>query len=54
MITSSVFPPLFPYNSSVDIYRCPADKIPIKGAGAQRVRSFSLNGMMGDNEGNSH
>ncbi len=42
---------LFPYNSSVDIYRCPADKFPIKGAGAQRVRSFSLNGMMGDNEG---
>jgi prepilin-type N-terminal cleavage/methylation domain-containing protein/prepilin-type processing-associated H-X9-DG protein len=40
---------LFPYNKSVDIYRCPADKFAISGTSAQRVRSYSLNGMMGDN-----
>jgi len=41
---------LFSYNSSVDIYRCPADKLGVSGGGF-RVRSFSLNGMMGDNGG---
>ncbi len=41
---------LYPYNSSVDIYRCPADKFAVNGTGAQRVRSYSLNGMMGNNE----
>jgi prepilin-type N-terminal cleavage/methylation domain-containing protein len=40
---------LFRYNTSVEIYRCPADKLPINGINAQRVRSFSLNGMMGKN-----
>ena len=40
---------LFPYNRSVEIYRCPADKVPVNGANIQRVRSYSLNGMMGDN-----
>src|SRR2546426_6840705 len=40
---------LFPYNRSVEIYRCPADKIPVNGGNVQRVRSYSLNGMMGDN-----
>ena len=42
---------LFPYNRSPDVYRCPADKFGINGAGGLRVRSFSLNGMMGDNGG---
>ena len=41
---------LFPYNKSVGIYRCPADKFGI-GTSGLRVRSFSLNGMMGDNGG---
>lgn len=40
---------LFPYNRSVDIYRCPADKVIIQNAPLQRVRSYSLNGMMGKN-----
>jgi prepilin-type N-terminal cleavage/methylation domain-containing protein/prepilin-type processing-associated H-X9-DG protein len=40
---------LFPYNRSVAIYRCPADKLPIQGQSRQRVRSFSLNCMMGKN-----
>ena len=42
---------LFQYNSSLEIYQCPADKLGIK-VGARtllRVRSFSLNGMMGKN-----
>lgn len=40
---------LFPYNESVAIYRCPADKLPVQGQDVQRVRSYSLNGMMGSN-----
>jgi prepilin-type N-terminal cleavage/methylation domain-containing protein/prepilin-type processing-associated H-X9-DG protein len=41
---------LFAYNQSLEIYQCPADKLVIKGShGALRVRSFSLNGMMGLN-----
>ena len=40
---------LFPYNSSFGIYRCPADKAYVNGTSVQRVRSYSLNGMMGDN-----
>jgi len=40
---------LFPYNRSVEIYRCPADKLPVNGANVHRVRSYSLNEMMGDN-----
>src|SRR5690349_6778196 len=37
---------LFPYNSSVEIYQCPADKLGVKvgNKSAVRVRSFSLNG----------
>jgi len=42
---------LFPYNRSVGIYRCPADKDIIPTAGRPRVRNYSLNGMMGDNLG---
>ena len=40
---------LFPYNKSTDIYRCPADKLPMNGTSVQRVRSYALNGMMGKN-----
>lgn len=39
---------LFPYNTSVDIYRCPADKLSVSGTTVPRVRSFSLNCMMGN------
>ncbi|MBC8096760.1 MAG: prepilin-type N-terminal cleavage/methylation domain-containing protein [Akkermansiaceae bacterium] len=42
---------LFPFNSSLPIYRCPADKIEISGTSKMRVRSYSLNGMMGNNGG---
>ena len=42
---------LFQYNRSVDIYRCPADKASVNGASLPRVRSFSLNCMMGDSGG---
>src|ERR1051325_98520 len=42
---------LFPYNQSEQIYRCPKDKLPFKVGGKTviRVRSVSLNGMMGEN-----
>jgi|ERR1035437_3647843 prepilin-type N-terminal cleavage/methylation domain-containing protein/prepilin-type processing-associated H-X9-DG protein len=42
---------LYPYNSSVDIYRCPGDKDLVAGANVPRVRNYSLNGMMGDSGG---
>src|ERR1041384_1776123 len=38
---------LFPYNQSVDIYRCPADRFPLAGKATPRVRSYSLSCMMG-------
>lgn len=41
---------LFPYNGSVDIYRCPADNIVVRGSGGRRVRSYALTGMMGIND----
>jgi len=41
---------LFPYNQSVAIYQCPGDKSQVQGASARRVRNYSLNGMMGENE----
>jgi len=42
---------LFPYNQSEKIYQCPADilGLKIRGRSVLRVRSFSLNGMMGKN-----
>jgi len=42
---------LFPYNQSEKIYTCPSDKLGIKVGGRSllRVRSVSLNGMMGEN-----
>jgi prepilin-type N-terminal cleavage/methylation domain-containing protein/prepilin-type processing-associated H-X9-DG protein len=41
---------LFPYNSSLEIYRCPADKFSVTGTTSLRVRSYSLSCMMGDND----
>ena len=40
---------LFSYNQSTGIYRCPADKVLPNGASSPRVRSYSLNCMMGNN-----
>ena len=40
---------LFPYNKSDAIYRCPADKFGLNGTSMPRVRSYSLNCMMGYN-----
>ncbi|HEX3800077.1 MAG TPA: prepilin-type N-terminal cleavage/methylation domain-containing protein [Verrucomicrobiae bacterium] len=42
---------LFPYSKSAGIYRCPADKFSYAGGTTLRIRSYSLNGMMGDNAG---
>ena len=39
---------LFPFSQSADIYHCPADKL-TSGSVGYRVRSYSLNGMMGLN-----
>jgi prepilin-type N-terminal cleavage/methylation domain-containing protein/prepilin-type processing-associated H-X9-DG protein len=41
---------LFPYNTSVDIYRCPADNFLVGNQAGRRVRSYSLTGMMGIND----
>lgn len=41
---------LFPFSKSDQIYRCPADRQPVQGAGVLRVRDYSLNGMMGEND----
>lgn len=41
---------LFPYNTSPGIYRCPGDVDVVQGSSQTRVRNYSLNGMMGDNE----
>ena len=42
---------LFPYNGSLPIYRCPSDRIQlsVRGSVHPRVRSYSMNGMMGEN-----
>jgi prepilin-type N-terminal cleavage/methylation domain-containing protein/prepilin-type processing-associated H-X9-DG protein len=39
---------LWPYNSSLDVYRCPGDLLPFKigGRAVTRVRSVSMNGRM--------
>jgi prepilin-type N-terminal cleavage/methylation domain-containing protein len=44
---------LFPYNNSLEIYRCPTDKLGIKigGKNAIRVRSISMNGRMNGDPG---
>ncbi|MCZ7640865.1 MAG: type II secretion system GspH family protein [Verrucomicrobia bacterium] len=43
---------LFAYNGSLQIYTCPADKLGVLVGGKRvpRVRSYSLNGMMGQND----
>ena len=41
---------LFPYNTSVDIYRCPADNILVGNQAGRRARSYSLTCMMGIND----
>ena len=40
---------LWNYNQSLEIYRCPGDKLPFKigGKAVTRVRSFSMSGRMG-------
>jgi prepilin-type N-terminal cleavage/methylation domain-containing protein/prepilin-type processing-associated H-X9-DG protein len=42
---------LFPYNTAFGIYRCPGDKSILNGLNVPRVRSYSLNCMMGANGG---
>jgi len=42
---------LWPYNKSPGIYQCPGDKDLVAGVRTPRVRNYSLNGMMGNNEG---
>jgi prepilin-type N-terminal cleavage/methylation domain-containing protein/prepilin-type processing-associated H-X9-DG protein len=42
---------LYPYNKSDGIYRCPGDSDFIPGQTQPRVRTYSMNGMMGDNLG---
>jgi prepilin-type N-terminal cleavage/methylation domain-containing protein/prepilin-type processing-associated H-X9-DG protein len=41
---------LWPYNKSLEIYRCPTDKVSVAGTSKQRVRCFSLSCMMGYNQ----
>jgi prepilin-type N-terminal cleavage/methylation domain-containing protein/prepilin-type processing-associated H-X9-DG protein len=40
---------LFPYNQSLPVYRCPADKLGLAGRYVPRVRSYSMSAMMGIN-----
>lgn len=43
---------LYPYNKSAAIYSCPSDKVNIQGTfSGLRIRSYSLNCMMGENVG---
>jgi prepilin-type N-terminal cleavage/methylation domain-containing protein/prepilin-type processing-associated H-X9-DG protein len=42
----------WPYNSSVGVYRCPADTAKAKDGVTPRVRSYSMGGFLGDNEPN--
>jgi prepilin-type N-terminal cleavage/methylation domain-containing protein len=44
---------LWPYNKSLGIYKCAGDKDPVTGVNMPRVRNYSMNGMMGNNVGNS-
>ncbi len=41
---------LWPYNNSFGIYRCPGDNFYADGTSLQRVRSYSLSCMMGNNQ----
>ncbi|MGA2543227.1 MAG: prepilin-type N-terminal cleavage/methylation domain-containing protein [Verrucomicrobiota bacterium] len=42
---------LYPYAGSPKIYQCPGDIIFIAASSVQRIRSFSLSCMMGNNQG---
>ena len=42
---------LYPYSGSPKVYQCPGDTIILTGSSTPRIRSFSLSGMMGNNEG---
>ena len=42
---------LWSYNKSLGIYQCPGDQDLVVGVSSPRVRNYSLNGMMGNNEG---
>ena len=42
---------LFPYDQSVGVYRCPSDNFAVINTSFFRVRSYSLNCMMGNNGG---
>lgn len=44
---------LFPYDQTLGIYHCPSDSIPLMNSAVTRVRSYSLNGMMGNNGGSA-
>lgn len=44
---------LFPYDQSLGIYHCPSDVVPVMNTIYARVRSYSLNGMMGNNGGSA-
>jgi prepilin-type N-terminal cleavage/methylation domain-containing protein/prepilin-type processing-associated H-X9-DG protein len=44
---------LYPYTKSEGIYRCPGDKVAVNGQNVQRIRSYSMNGMLGDNLGST-
>jgi len=40
---------IFPYCTALNSYRCPGDLADVHGTALPRARSYSLNGMMGDN-----
>jgi prepilin-type N-terminal cleavage/methylation domain-containing protein/prepilin-type processing-associated H-X9-DG protein len=40
---------IFPYCTALNSYRCPGDLATVNGTVLPRARSYSLNGMMGDN-----
>jgi prepilin-type N-terminal cleavage/methylation domain-containing protein/prepilin-type processing-associated H-X9-DG protein len=40
---------LYAQAGSLQIYRCPGNKVSVQGSGEPRVRDYSLNGMMGEN-----
>jgi prepilin-type N-terminal cleavage/methylation domain-containing protein/prepilin-type processing-associated H-X9-DG protein len=49
--TSLVQGLLWPYLKSIPIYECPGDKFDVNGTTQQRVRSYSMSCMMGNNLG---
>jgi prepilin-type N-terminal cleavage/methylation domain-containing protein/prepilin-type processing-associated H-X9-DG protein len=42
---------LYGYAGSPKVYQCPGDTVFVAGSSAERIRSFSLSCMMGNNEG---